>query len=623
MNFGMESATGGLSECKLWQDRIFNGLRYQQKVGRGQEWARYKAYYRHEFAANTLPLNLVFSVLRSMTPQIILRNPKITCTPRKTGPLAELNCRIVQKIDNWLIRELMMKREIKRLVNDCFFAGTATGFTGYDSMFGLNSDMLDAKGEYTLSQFNRKGDRIEVNTGVMPGMPWFLRARPEDVIFPWGCTGIESADWIAMRIFRRVVDLQADKKYSNTKDLVGEIIPVRTYPEGGRLTDWKEATNFSPDPQARWVELWQVHDARSGKVLAFTMQNENTLLRKDNDDMQVNGLPAETLTFNPDPDYIYGIPDARIIEPQLLEMMDIRTQSMKHRQVNIIKSLIKKGALDAEQKQKLKSGDIGAFVEVETEMGLRDSVVPLNPGVGGILEELTGMGNVVQGDVREMVGFSRILQGEYQGKTHVTSAETQAVMASANIRLDERRDAIVDLLTRVISKFNAYIFKYWTRDRVESIVGPDGAQYWVKYSGKEIADEYDIIIEPEEGTNLDTTTKRQEYMEAAQAWAQMNQPMIEAGAPIPDEIQRVMFNQFDDLGLDIDKLLAQTRAGNQMAQQKMAMEALGGAASSPQTAMRPHQLAAVQQAKKPPMQGNLNVRNAMRPAPMVPQAGGG
>lgn len=596
-----DQVLGGISETKLWQDRIFNGLRYQQKVGRGQEWMRYKAYYRHEYAANTLPVNLMFSVLRSLTPQIILRNPKVTATPRKSGQLAELNARIVQKIDNWLIHELMMKRELKRIVGDCFFAGTATGFVGYDSMFGFDPSQSDPTGQFSLSQFDRKGDRIEWNKGVQPGMPWFLRARPEDVVFPWGCTGIESADWIAMRIFRRVTDLQKDKKYSNTKDLTGEIIPVRTYPEGGRLTDWKEATNFSPDPDARWVELWQVHDARTGKVLALTMQNENKLLRNDTDEMQVDGLPAETLTFNPDPDYIYGVPDARIIEPQLLELMDIRTQAMKHRQIDLIKSLIKKGSLDAEQKQKLKSGDIGAFVEVDTEMGLRDCVLPLNPGVGGILEELTAMGSVVQGDVREMVGFSRILQGEYQGKTHVTSAETQAVMASANIRLDERRDAVVDMLTRVVRKFNAYIFKYWTADRVESIVGPDGAKYWIKFNGQEIADDYDLMIEPEEGTNLDTATKRDQYLEVAKAWAEMNQAQLAMGAPIPDEIQRVLFNQFDDLGLDVDKLVAQTRAGNQMAQQQRAMAATSGAASSPQTAMRPAQLAAVQAAgqKKP------------------------
>lgn len=585
-----------LSEDKLWQDRIYNGLRFQMKIGRVQEWNRYKAYYRHEFAANTLPVNLMFSVLRSLTPQIILRNPKVTVTPRKHGQLAELNARIVQKIDNWLLSELMVKREMKKIVGDCFFAGTASGFVGYDSMFGFNSEDADPSGQFSLSQFDKKGDRIEINKGVNPGMPWFLRSRPEDVVFPWGCTSIESADWVAMRVFRRVVDLQKDKRYSHTKELTGELSPVRTYPDGGKLADWKDATNFSPDPEARWVELWQVHDARTGKVLALTMQNTGKLLRKDTDEMQVSGLPIETVSFNPDPDYIYGIPDARIIEPQLLELMDIRTQAQRHRQVDILKGLIKKGALTPEEKQKLKSGDIGALIEIDTDGALRDAVVPLNPGVGGILTDLNAMGSVVQGDVREMVGFSRILQGEYQGKTHVSSAETNAVMQSANIRLDERRDAMADMLGKVVGKFNAYIFKYWTQEKVESIVGPDGAQWWIKYTGSQLKDDYNLVVEPEEGTSLDTNTKRQELMEVAKVWAEMNAGQIQQGAPIPAEIQRVLFGQFDDLGLDVDKLVAQTQAGTQMMQQAMAAQK-AGMGGSPGQAVTPQMLAQLQGAR--------------------------
>lgn len=579
-----------ISDAKLWQDRLYNGLRFQQKIGRSQEWLRYKSYYRHEFAQGTLPVNLMFSVLRSLTPQIILRNPKVTVTPRKSGKLAELNARIVQKIDNWLIYELLMKKELKKIVGDCFFAGTATGFVGYDSMFGFEPSMADPTGQFSLSQFDKTGDRIEINKGVQPGMPWFLRSRPEDVVFPWGCTSIESADWIGMRIFRRLTDLQKDKRYSHTKDLTGEVVPVRTMPEGGNIRDWSAGNIYSPDPEAMWVELWQIHDARSGKIIAVTM-NSTDLLRNDVDDMQVDGLPAETITFNPDPDYIYGIPDARIIEPQLLELIDIRTQAQRHRQVDILKALIKKGTLSPEDKQKLKSGDIGALIEVDVETNLRDTVMPLSPGVSGILNDLNAMGAVVQGDVREMVGQSRVLAGDYQGKTHIAAAETDAVMQSANIRLDERRDAIADMLSRVIRKFNAYIFKYWTADRVASIVGPDGAQVWVKYNGQAIRDDYDLMIEPEEGVSLNTVSKRQEFQEVAKIWTEMNQGAIAQGMPVPDEIQRALFGQFDDIGLDVDKLAAQTQAYSQMGQLRMAQQQMG-AGSSPQNPATPGQLAA-------------------------------
>lgn len=533
----------------------------------------------------------MYSVLRSLTPQVVLRNPKVTVTPRKPGQLAELNARIVQKLDNWLLYELMTKRELKKMVADCFFAGTATCFVGYDSMFGYDSNLADPTGQYSMTQFNKSGDRIEVNKGVQPGMPWALRSRPEDVVFPWGATDIESSEWVAMRVFRRVSDLKQDKKYSNTEDLTGEVVPTRTYPEGGQIVDFKDAYMFSPDPEARWVELWQVHNARTGKVIAFTM-NSTKLLRNDVDEMQVDGLPCETVTFNPDPDYIYGVPDARIIEPQLLELMDIRTQAMRHRQVDVIKALIKKGTLTDAEKQKLKSGDVGAFIDVDTESGLRDCIMPLSPGVSGILQDLNAMGAVVQGDVREMVGFSRVMMGEYQGKTHVSAAETDAVMGSMNIRLDERRDAMADLLTKIVRKFNSYIFTYWTADRVESIVGPDGAKWWLKFNGPQIKDDYNLSVAPEEGANLDTKTKRAELMEVAKVWAELNAGQIQQGVPVPPEIQRALFGSFDDLGIDVDRLMAQSSATGQMSSQMQA--AMGGMGSNPNQPINPAVLAQIQ-----------------------------
>lgn len=568
------------SEAEIWKERIRNGLRFQAKIGRAQEWARYKQYYRHEFASGTLPVNMMYSVLRSLTPQVVLRNPKITVTPRKSGPQAELNARIVQKLDNWLLYELMSKRELKKIVADCFFSGTGTMFVGYDSYFGYESKLSDPTGSFSMTQFNAKGDRIETNQGVNPGMPWGLRSRPEDVVFPWGATDPESLEWVAMRVFRRVSDLKSDKKYSNTKDLTGSVTPTRTTVEGGIITDYKDSIQFSPDPEAQWVELWQVHDARSGQVMGVVMDHDK-LLRKDDDEMQIEGLPSETVTFNPDPDYIYGIPDARIIEPQLLELLDIRTQAMRHRRIDILKALVKKGSISPENMKKLASCDIGAFVELESDIGIRDAVVAMNPGVAGILQDLAMQGQQTQSDIREMTGFSRVLQGEYQGKTHVSAAETQAVFAAANIRMDERRDAMADLLTKIVRKWNQYIFTYWTADRVESIVGPDGAKWWLKFNGPQIKDEYDLMIEPEEGQGLDTRSKRQTLMEVAEIWAKLNAGAIAQGQTVPPEIQRALFGQFDDIGLDVDRLIAQTSALGQQTQMQMMMQGMGASADNP------------------------------------------
>jgi hypothetical protein len=140
---------------------------------------------------------------------------------------------------------------------------------------------------------------------------------------------------------------------------------------------------------------------------------------------------------------------------------------------------------------------------------------------------------------------------------------------------------MADLLTKVVRKFNQYIFTYWTADRVESIVGPDGAKWWLKFNGPAIKDEYDLMIEPEEGRSLNTQSKRQQFMEVAKVWAELNAGAIAQGQPVPPEIQRALFGQYDDIGLDIDRLIAQNGAASKSMQIQQMMGGMGASAQNP------------------------------------------
>jgi hypothetical protein len=573
-----------------WQERIRNGQRFQERFAESMKWRQYKDYYRHKFQPGILPVNLMFSVLRSMVPQIYFRNPRVTITARKPGLEAELNARIVQTIDNWILGEIMTKTEMKKMIADAFFCGTSTGFIGYDSVYGMDSKLFDPTGQYSLSQFNKKGFRIEYNSTTNPGMPWFLRARPEDVVYPWGCDSVTNAEWVAFRVFRPLDDLKLDKKYENTGDLQGSLIQGRSTAEGGYMMDSLTGSGYQEGSNDRqWVELWQVHDSRTGKILAMT-KDYGEFLRNSEDELQIDGLPAETLTFNPDPDYIYGVPDARIIEPQLLELNEIRTQAMKHRRIDLVKFMYKKGAIAKSELEKFTSEKVMSGVEVNIDSNINESIMSFNSNVSGILQDMVLCSNEARGDIRETVGFSRNAGGEYQGKTHISAAETQRVFQSLNIRLDERRDMIADVLTNVIRKVNQIIFKNWTQDRIAQIVGPDGAKWWLKFNGQQLADEYDHKVSPEEGQVMDTEAKFAMAKEAASSWAELNQGAIAQGAPVPQEIQRLLFRQFESSGLDVDRLLAQSSAMTQQAQQT-----LNGMGKTQDSAVSPGLLAVAMQ----------------------------
>lgn len=576
-------------DVKMWQERIMAGLKFQSDFGCSGDWGTYKELYRQRKDTRSyVMVNTMFQLLRSMVPQVYFRNPRVTATARKPGLQAELNARIVQKLDNWLLSELATKRQFKKMVEDNFFCGTSTGFIGYDSMYGFDSQDTDATGQYTLTQFDKSGNKIEFNARVNPGMPWFLRARPEDVIFPSGCTDKESAEWVALRLFRKLDDLKKDTKYANTKDLSSKSSPLRTTAEGVSSVDIREYQQI--DEGNQWVELWEIHDLRTGKIKVITLDCSK-FLRDDPDEMQIEGLPIENLTFNPDPDYIYGVPDARIIYPQFLELNDIRSQAQKHRRVNLIRAIVNEDALSQEEIQKFTSDKVQAVIRAKmgATTDIRNVIASVSPGVSGILQDLNMQGEVARGDIRETVGFSRNASGEYQGKTHISAEETKQVFKSLNIRLDERRDQMADLLTGVVRKWNQLIFTHWSQEKIIDIIGPDGAKWWIKYKGTEIKDEYNMYVEAEEGAPMDKGSKLEAAMEAARVWAELNQGAIKNGMSVPPELQRLIFNQFEETGLDVDKLVAQTNAMNMQTQNMQAMQnggealqqKMGGAGASP------------------------------------------
>lgn len=541
-----------------WKDSIKNGLKFQEKYAKSNMWPQYKAYYRHEFPAGIIPVNLVFSILRSTVPQVYFKDPRISITPTKPGLQYELHARLVESIDNWLIRELNVKYQLKRMIMDGFLCGIANGIIGYDSEYGFAKDKTVAdEGQVSLTQFDKKGYKLEYNSFVNPGLPWFLRARPEDVVYPWGCESAQSAPWAATRTFRPLDDIKSDPKYTNTKELKGSFIQRRTKGDSGATRDeWAEGEL----KDLEWVELWQIRDAKTGKILALTMDHDK-FLRDEEDVLQIDGIPIETMVFNPDPDYIYGIPDARIIEPQLLELNEIRTQAMKHRRVDILKFLYKRGAIKKSQLDKLLSEDVQAGIEVESDGTLADAVSPLPVGVSGILADLERMGEVIRGDVRETIGFSRASVGEYQGKTHISSKETEVVNWANQIRVDERRDIVADVLTNVIRRFNQIIFTHWTSPIVRSIMGPDGAKWWIKFTPSEIKAEYNYKVDPSNAVPVDQMVKRKDALDMARGYAEMNMGLVKQGMPAPQEIQRYFFSQYD--GIDVDRLMSQLSQGQQ------------------------------------------------------------
>lgn len=483
----------GSKSLEDWKHAIRMGIRYRQVYGKSKDWQVYKNYYRGFFKAGTVPVNIIYAIGRSLIPQVYFRDPRVSIIPLKPG--YTMHGRVVERIDNLMIRAMNIKNEMKSMALDCYLTGRGPGILGYDSEYGFDpQNVQEIKNEGDMeSDPTDIEKKIEYNYNVNPGMPWFLRCSPNDFIVPWGSRSMKEAPWFAFRKMRMLKDIKADPKYSNTKNLAA---PYRSRLESSDKD--RQTTTQQEDFKAEWVEIWQIHDQQTGTVKVLSLDHDK-FLRDDDDELQVHGLPAHVLGFNEDPDYFWWTPDCRLIEQQQLEINDIRTMAKQHRRVALLKVLYDKGMIKGEELAKLMDESPKVMVGIDAALAGGDIRKAVQLFQSHVPPDLAAAAKEVREDIREIIGFSRNQMGAFEESSgRRTAHEAEIVRAASMIRIDERRDIMADMLTDIVQGSNELIFSFWNAERVIDIIGPDGARYWVKFTGPEIKGNFAYKVNPEE-----------------------------------------------------------------------------------------------------------------------------
>jgi len=450
----------------------------------------------------------------------------------------ELHARTVEAIDNQLIREMGIKRQLKRVIQDAGIQGSAALWRGYDSEYGWDPEQTDpTTGDSSLTFLDKKGFKLEYNAYVAPGMPWALRAELESTIFPWGTRDVRNAEWVAMRVMRPLRDVKKDPKYRNTSKLAP--VKMQANSSGGQS---EFAKIFE---HVEHAELWQIRDIKTGEIIVIALDHPD-FLRQEEDVLQIEGAPFHWFVFNEDPVFPWGIPDARIMEPQQLELNETRKLAMYHRRVAIVKALVKKGAVKKEEMDKLLDEDVKALVNVESEGSIREAVEFVQSQIPNDLHTWAAL---IREDIRETTGFSRNQSGLPQGD-RTTATEAKIVSGAFEIRVDERRDMAADLLEEIMRGTNQTIFKFWNTKRVVQVVGPTGLPGWIEYTGDQLTGEYNYRIDPNNGAPVSGQTRKQDAAQLLQLWAGIGK-----GAPPPAELTRFIFSNYD--GINVEALVQQ------------------------------------------------------------------
>lgn len=502
-----------------WRDLIEQGQRYKEIYGNSKRWPVYRDYGRGKFtgyngsAAGILPYNLVYAMEKATVPNVYFRNPYVTVTPRYQ-PGYQMHAKIIESVDNWLIQELGIKQSMKTAVRDAYYTNRGIIKTGYDALAGgkqvaergINEKIAEIM-KTPISQLGKKkGERVEYNVNVKPGMPWASRVMPDYFIVPFGVRTLDDCPWVDHVIIRDLADVKNDPMYKNTDKLEGTHMEMLT----------KNMNNNFYGEMGKYATLVEIHEIRDFKrreIKAFVPGYDKWIRPPEEDIMQVEGLPYVDFTFNEDTEYYWGASDVQIIEPQQLEVNEARTQAMYHRRVALIKFLFEKGMIEPDEIDKMLSENVGPGVEVKGDP--HKTVAILQPHIPQDLVQWT---DVIRSDVRELLGHSRQSMGEAPPGRR-TKFEMQGVFAGKEIRMDERRDIVGDALSKLMRKINQIVFTKWDQEKVAQVVGYDGAKYWVAYNAKAIKGEYSLKVDIESMTPQTKAVKKQEILQIIQALA--------------------------------------------------------------------------------------------------------
>lgn len=438
---------------------------------------------------------------------------------------------LLQRTDNALIKNMKIKKQIKLLVQDNFMFGTGIGKLGFGSQYHSTPETLGD----TQAPLVKGNEALEYNLNIQPNMPWFLRSNPSTYVIEAGAPNKDSARWDCHIIRRPVEDVRVDPRLSNAKDIG---------PSSYQMDIIKQNPlniKYAVDQ----IEMYEIRDRKTGKVFIITPgQREKTLLFEDDAFFSMGIDPTKAVVFNEDDENFWGVPDAQILEPNQLEINEIRTLRMFHRRLSVMKILAKRGSIKPEEVDKMLSPEVAAVSWVDGDIATAIKIITGE----SIPSDLTEAEMNVLQDVRESLGFSRNEFGEFKpGSKSPTATESNNVKVASEIRVDERRDMLADMLTEVVTDIHPIIFSHWSNEQVIDIVGPYGVKLWVAFTPTMLKRGlYTTSVDPDTSV---PRTKDLRTQEAVQMYTILKEnPLID-----PVELTRYLLREMH--GVDFDMMM--------------------------------------------------------------------
>ncbi len=526
-----------------WKDEINEGLEFRRRYGLEQSWLELEELFYHVHKSNLVHgPNLI-----SMNGDILLSSlgvpyPYIGVRARKS--IYVDSARVQESIDNMLVCDMDMPDAVDTCMLYAYLWGPGILKIGYDSEFGWDPrfDIGAARGEPTgmsVSQFDKREQLIEFGM-AQPGMPWVAPVLPHDFVVPWGTRNLRTAPWCVHRVCRHIDDVKADSKYSNTRDLrpvMSREDMMRSYTSTikpyrlGSVERYGDTYSNDVDH----VELWEIHDRRTGEMIVIATGHPK-FLRREKSSLMQEGLPFVDITFTPRARSFWTTPDAFYLKAIQAELTDITIQSAKQRRISTLKWLVREGAMSNDELEKALSSAVGIAAKVkDTGSPLSESIMALQAPPNMMLYQEAEQ---TRRNGREIIGAGRNQGGEYEQVGRRTAREVAAVSEGSGLRMGRRQNALRRMYLEAFRKINPICWDHWKTPRIAEIVDDNGKAAYQSFVGEHLKGEYNYALVFSNAPDDSVVARRQSALMMYQMFA--NDPTVD-----PMELRKFVVNNMN------------------------------------------------------------------------------
>jgi len=538
-----------------WLSDIKLGLRYRAANEREKRWQRNYRYFKGQYDAGLIPVNIVFGICRTMIPQIYFKAPTVLVRPRP-GPQQEYARRMMasktlQAADKYLIGQMGLKKTLKLATLDSLLYNVGIMKIGYHSVFsefevGPSAEAQEVLGalaqitgetptppeQMTEKEYD-KYIKYSYHDLIQPNMPWALRISPKDFVVPVGAKNIEETPWCAFRFVKRLDEMKLSPVYKNKGDLKANAT-LRLEDHDGVTSPAEYQNQVAGPSMDDYVEAWEIWDKRD-ETIRVVADGVSKFLREEEHGLEIKGLPVEIIQFNPDGDDFWGVSHVDAIAPQVAEYTETRTQEAWHRKISNLKTLIDKNLLDPAEIAKIEAGTIGPIVLVNG-----DPSKAVYSFTQSMSRDIYKNAEDIFADLKVIIGYNRNQGGEFE-QSRRTAEEIKTVRGVNQIRDDELRDIIADVLADMFSKkIHPLLFQNWSNDRFVEVTSiqqsvqpqpmmvpgqmptqmavPQQNVEWKPFDGAAIRGEYDVEVIPDSTLPLNKEAEKQEALALFQAF---------------------------------------------------------------------------------------------------------